>query len=443
MKKYIMIVIAVFAAMTINAQQVLTLDECRQLALQNNVAIKNAGLNTGVAKAVRQEAFTKYFPEVSATGVGFMANHHILQYDMKGEIPLPQIPEILPDGGVLPYNFNLGLIKKGIMAGVNLVEPVYTGGLIVNGNKLAEVGEAVAELQSRQSADQVRLTVEQYYWQLASLKAKRETVNKVIALLDTLEQQVNIAVDAGVFLQNDLLEVQLQRNEMQTARMELDNGISIVSMLLGQYIGKGVEPIDIDADINPDTIVTGPDGLFIAPVDAVTNTTIHKLLDEGVKAAELSKKIAFGENLPKVGVGAGYFYNNILDQSHGFGAIYATVAIPISGWWGGSHSVKQAKLRAQMALNERDDASELLQVKMTNAWNALNTSYDKIGVARLSVAQSTENMRLNEVYYHAGTTTISDLLKAQSLFKKSCDQFVDAYGDYQIKTIEYLQSTGR
>lgn len=443
MKKTIISTIIAVATMTVSAQEVLTLDQCREMALQNNVAVKNAGLNTGVAKAVRQEAFTKYFPEVSAGGVAFMANHHIMEYDMKGEMPLPEIPGILPDGGALPYSFDLGLIKKGVMAGVNLVQPVFMGGMIVNANKLAEVGEAVAELQSRQSADQVRLTVEQYYWQLASLKAKKKTVNEVIALLDTLEQQVNIAVEAGVVLRNDLLEVQLQRNEMVTARMELDNGISVMSILLGQYIGKGLEPIDIQFDINPDTVIPKPDGLFIAPIDAVGNTTMHKLLDEGVKAAELGKKMALGANLPKVGVGAGYFFHNILEQNHGFGAIYATVAVPISGWWGGSHSMKQAKLRAEMARNERDDATELLQVKMNNSWDALNTSYGKIGVAKLSVAQSTENLRLNEVYYQAGTTTITDLLKAQTLFRKSNDQFVDAFGDYQVKSVEYLQSTGR
>lgn len=443
MKKYIFTLIVSLFGLIGEGQEVLTLDQCREMALQNNMAIRNADLQTGVAKAVRREAFTKYFPNVSAAGFAFITNHSVVKYDLDGEIPVPEIPGILPSGASFPFSFEFSMIKKGVMAGANLVQPVFMGGMIVNGNKLAEVGEAVAELQSQQTADQVRVTVEQYYWQLAALKAKRATVDKLIALLDTLDMQVGVAVDAGVVLRNDLLEVELRRNEMLTARVELDNGISIVATLLGQYIGKGLEPVDIADNIADDASAAKPDSFFVSSADALYATNDYKLLTENVRANDLRKRMVIGDNLPKVAVGAGYFYHNILDQGHGFGAIYATVAIPISGWWGGSHAIKQSKLKAEIARNELNDASELLQVKMNNAWNDLNTAHEKIGIARLSIEQANENLRLNENYYRAGTTTITDLLKAQTLYRQAHDLYIDAYGQYQIKTIEYLVATGR
>lgn len=443
MKKIFLTAIAVMTMAAAFGQEVLTLDECRELALKNNIAVRNATLKTGMAKAVRDEAFTKYFPNISAAGFAFTTDRSVVKYDFDGQIPVPPIPELLPNGAAFPFSLDFSLIKKGVMAGANVVQPVFMGGMIINGNKLAEVGEAVAELQSRQSADQVKLTVEQYYWQLASLKAKLATVNDVMALLDTLESQVNVAVEAGVVLRNDLLEVQLRRNEMLTNRMELENGIHIMSTLLGQYIGMGVTPIDISENISPEKPVASPDTMFVLPENALAATTDYQLLRQNVRAADLQKRMTIGENMPKVGIGAGYFYHNILDQGHGFGAIYATVAIPISGWWGGAHSIKQSRLKAKIASNELSDYSELLQVKMSNAWNAVQTAYDKIGVARLSISQADENLRLNDNYYHAGTITITDLLKAQTLFRQSHDQYVDAYGDYRIKTVEYLLSTGR
>lgn len=443
MKKIILTAIAIISLAGARAQEVLTLDECRNLALQNNVAIRNSALQSNMAKATRREAFTKYFPDISAVGMAFTANKHVLQYDVNDKIPIPPIPGILPEGGAFPFSIELSMIKKGVMAGANLVQPVFMGGMIVNGNKLAEVGEAVAELQSRQSADQVRLTVEQYYWQLASLKAKRATVDDVLALLDTLERQVNVAVDAGVVLRNDLLEVQLRKNEMITNRLELDNGISVMSILLGQYIGKGVNPIDIAADINAKTNAVAPDTYFVNYTDALYSTISYQLLQQNVKATDLQRRITLGENLPKVAVGAGYFYHNVLDHGHGFGALYATVAIPFSGWWGGSHAIKRSNLNAEMARNKLSDASQLLEVNMVNSWNALTTAYDKIGVAREGIAQANENLRLNENYYHVGTATITDLLKAQTLYRQSHDRFVDAYGEYQVKIVEYLQATGR
>ncbi len=443
MKKIVLAALAIMSIAVAYSQEVLTLAECRELALKHNVAIRNSALLSGMAKATRQQAFTKYFPNISAAGMAFTTNHSVVKYSIDENMPLPPIPGVLPEGGAFPVNIDMSFIKKGVMAGANLVQPVFMGGMIVNGNKLVEVGEAVAELQSRQSSDQVRLTVEQYYWQLASLKAKRSTVDKVIFLLDTLEHQVDVAVKAGVVLRNDLLEVQLRKNEMLTNRLELDNGITVMSILLGQYIGKGVNPIDIDTDITPGNPVAAPDGYFLNPADALYSTTSYQLLLQNVKATDLQRKLTLGEYLPKVGVGAGYFYHNIFDQGHGFGALYATVAIPISDWWGGSHAMRRSKLNADMARNQLNDASELLEVNMINAWNALTASYDKIAVARQSIDQANENLHLNESYYHVGTVTITDLLKAQTLFRQSHDRFVDAYGDYQIKTVEYLQATGR
>lgn len=443
MKKYKLFIMCALCLGSVSAQEVLTLDQCRELALRHNIAIRNSSLQSEAAREVRREAFTKYFPQVSATGMAFKTNTDALRIKKSGELPIPPVPELLPEGGALPYSFEFGLIRKGFSVGIGAVQPVFMGGEIINGNKLAEVGEAVAELQSRQSADQVRLTVEQYYWQIAVLKAKRGTIDDVMALLDTLEKQVSVAVKAGVVLRNDLLEVQLRQNEMETARMELDNGISILSVMLGQYIGMGVKPVNIVSDIDDNVKPAAPDEYFINPADALFATTDYQLLQQNVRAADLRKRMAVGNNLPKVGVGAMYSYNGLDGDTHGFGAIFAAVTIPISGWWGGSHAVKQSKLKLEMARNQLTDDSELLQVKMTNAWNDMNTSYEKIDVARLSIVQATENLRINENCYRAGTVTINDLLKAQTLYRQSHDRFIDAYGDYRIKTTEYLQSTGR
>ena len=80
---------------------------------------------------------------------------------------------------------------------------------------------------------------------------------------------------------------------------------------------------------------------------------------------------------------------------------------------------------------------------MQQAWNDLQNAYEQIIIAHKSIEQSSENLRLNEQYYRAGTTTMSDLLDAQTLFQQSRDKYVDAYAAYRIKIVEYLQATGR
>ena len=63
----------------LQAQKVYTLSECRHMALSNNVKIRNSKLAIDQSKEQEKEAFTKYFPTVSATGTYFRSNYLVKQ----------------------------------------------------------------------------------------------------------------------------------------------------------------------------------------------------------------------------------------------------------------------------------------------------------------------------------------------------------------------------
>ncbi len=425
-----------FCSLFASAQQ-LTLDECVNLALENNARMHTAEYNLQASRETSRGAFTKYFPSVNAAGIAFTANHGMLQHSFN--LPLSMLGLGLPD-----MDYDLSLLKKGSVAGINLVQPVFLGGRIVNGNRLAHVGEEVSRLQKRQASDEVKKDVEQYYWQLVTLHSKHKTLDNVIAMLDTLTNQVQSYVDAGVTTLNDLLEVKLKRNEMLVARTELDNGISVVRMLLSQYIGMGTSgSVDVASDISVGVMPEFPQDLYRLPEECLDQTVGVGLLTQNVKAKELEHKMAVGSNLPMVAAGAGYNYEHLLSQTHTFVNAYVTVSIPLTDWWGGSHDIKKKKLETQIAQMQLKDSSEMLIIAMTNAWNDLTTSYTQMDIARESIAQAEENLRLNNNFYLAGTTTITDLLDAQTLLRQSQDKFIEAYSQFQLKKLAYLQATGR
>ena len=141
-----------------------------------------------------------------------------------------------------------------------------------------------------------------------------------------------------------------------------------------------------------------------------TLTTGWRLLESNVRASRIRQKMALGKNLPTLVVGAGYMYANLMDKSHPFAIGFVSLSVPVSGWWGGSHAVKRQKLQVRNAENMLADNSELLVIAMQKAWADLQDAYKQILIARNSIEQSAENLRLNEDRYHAGTTTMSDLL---------------------------------
>ncbi|MBR4402004.1 MAG: TolC family protein, partial [Flavobacteriales bacterium] len=65
-----------------------------------------------------------------------------------------------------------------------------------------------------------------------------------------------------------------------------------------------------------------------------------------------------------------------------------------------------------------------------------------LSIAKRSVKQAEENMRLNRDYYKAGISKMSDLLEAQMLYQQALDKHTDAIADYRNKLIEYRQCSG-
>ena len=445
MKKILALVLCSLCCGLASAQ-IYTLEQLKDSALHNNFAVRSARYDIEAASQQRKEAFTKYFPNVSGTGLWFNANKSMAQTSLNpSEMISPELgaslaqmfpPEALAS---LAEPVSISMMKNGVIAGVQAVQPVFTGGQIVNGNKLARVGEDVSRLQMRLSENEVEKTAEQYFWQLASLQEKMKTVEAVETLLNDIYKDVDVAVRAGVAMRNDLLQVQLRQNDIASQRLKIHNGLSLVRMLLAQYCGLRDTSfvISYQADAVP-PITAKQDHQ-----QALLGTAEYQLLGKQAEAADLQTKIAVGQNLPSVAVGAGYNYHNLLDNNRSFGMVFATVSVPISDWWGGSHAIKRKKLEQQQAQEQLADNAELLKIKMQSAWNSVEESYQQLQLAQLSIEQAEENLRLNRDYYNAGMSKMSDLLEAQMLYQQSCDKRTDAFADYQIKLLEYRQATGQ
>lgn len=404
------------------AQQLLTLEECSRLAVENNAKMKNARLEMEGTKESRKEAFTKYFPSISATGGAFASDNGMAEM-------------------ILMPGMEMTLAKNGVMGGITAVQPLYAGGQIWNSNKLADLAVEVSRFQMKQSENEVQLTVEQYYWQQISLLEKRKTISIMESLIDNLYKDVEVAVHAGVANRNELLQVQLKKNSIASDRLKIENNLRLSKLVLAQYIGLPEDSFTIQTSLQEPLPL--PETYRVDPIAALPATVEYKLLDKNVEANRLQYKLKVGQHLPKVGVGAGYMYHNILDTDHSFGMIFASISIPLTDWWGGSHAIKKQKLQLKAAEYTRQNSNEQLLIRMQKLWNELEEAYKQVSLSEESIKTAEENVRLSTDYYRAGTETLSDLLDAQSLLQQSRNQYTDDYTNYLIRRTQYLQATGR
>lgn len=411
--------ICLLVAPTLQAQQLYSLDECRQLALEHNAQMKIAGNKSKMARQEKKEATTNFFPSISLAGAAMKADDGLLQMPMGEQ--------------------TLKMVDEGLFGGAFATLPIFAGGQIYNGYQLAKLGVEISELQMKQTQNEVTLTVDQYYWNIVVLNAKLETLKRVKALLEKISSDAKVAVDAGVKNRNDLLQVELRKNEIESLVLDVRNNMAVCKMLLAQYIGTEQNDFEVKTAVGSE--LSSPDALYVDHTESLDATVEYNLLSKAVDASKLQMRLNKGQFLPTVALQGGYIYNDFMGPSQNSFIGMLNVSIPIS--WKAPYSVKKYKYRYQNAVTEFNNGSEQLMIRMQKAKIDLSNAYQQALIARNSIEQSAENLRLNEEYYRAGTSSMSDLLEAQQLFQQSRDKYAEAYSKYEISKTEYLQATGR
>lgn len=429
-------IILIILIISINelASQPLTLDSCKAHALRNNVTIQNAQLDVQAAEQVKKQAFTKYFPSVNATALGYHAINPLLELGID-DIGNAQARNYLYDlyaeyGSAMGLPNSLDFCKQGLSVGATLMQPVFAGGRIVNGNKLATVGVEAAKLQSELSQEQVLLTVEENYWLIISLYEKRQTILQALALLDTLHRDIITAQEAGLVTANDPLKVTLKENEMRSNLLKVENGIVLATMALCQLTGLPYSP---DLTLSDTVVIVETDATTDVSA-AVAQRKESALLDMSVRAEQLKKKMIVGEALPQVAVGAGASYGSmVLDRYSANGLAFATVQVPLTNWWETSHKIKEQNIRIQQAENTRADLTGKMALEVQQAVNNVQEAYAQIALAESTVRDASANLATARVNFEAGLIPVSEFLEAQTLHSQALNQLTDARIDYRNK----------
>ena len=443
--------------------QVLTLDSCLALARQNNKELRHAELNIEKAQQVKDQAFTNYFPQVKATAIGYHSLHPMVEVGID-DINNASVRDLLTTlygnyGAALGLDNTISLFQYGYQAGVTALQPVYMGGKIVAGNQLAKVGVEAARLQTQITERDLLEQVEESYWLVVGLIEKQQTLQAVTALLDTIHRTVQVAVNAGLALQTDLLKVELRQSEIHRTQIQLDNGLALAKRALWQaispttksptsptppkeglpdYNSLQVEPIGADSALQTPPLKEG-DG----------EVPESSLLSLQVRAAELQRRMHIADALPQVAVGAHYGYSNMqanflrngLGNKTGNGAVFVSVSVPLTDWWKTGHKIREDNIAVEQARLEEQHTNELLGLRTQQAYDKTVEAYSLVSENRHALDIARENYRLSGVNYRAGMGTITDLLTAQTTLLQAENNLTDAIIAYCVNLRRYTDLT--
>ena len=437
MKKALTLLMILISASALSAQDVsLSLKDCIYLSENNNPYIKNTFLDIQSAKLQKKEVFAEYFPRLSFRAIG------ISSYDYFIDIVVgPELGQALRNAEIGGYT------KFGFNASLSLMQPLYAGGRIVTGNKLAKVGIKAAELKHQVNLREKREEIEKMYWEIVALEEKRNTIKHLEELLDILYKDVTSAIDAGVLTESDLLLVKMKMNELKSGKIQLEGGIKLLKMNLFNTIGQGYSLISAVADsLKPhiDNIVLSdrlssllpPSNYYIPEDEFAAGVTETELLNLMVEAKKLEKKLALGEYLPSAGIGISYGHSSFANtNSNALGL--ATISIPISNWGKGSMKLKRLNNEIQKAVNEKEHLTSQLALQARHLWLNLNVAWEQMKVAEENLEFAEKSVYNLISRFDAGLVPISDVLMNQTSLFEATENLINKQIEYSKALTAY------
>ena len=442
MKRYILILVLAFLTLGLSAQnaEVLTLDSCFALAKANNAQFRTNQIEIEKAQQVKKQVFTKYFPQVSLNYMAYYAVNPIIQYgvddinDEFGEILKAIIELINNAGGNIPTEIDL--MQKGHSVSALAIQPVYVGGRVRNGNKLAKIGVEAAELKAQVSERDLLENIESTYYLVVGLKSKVATLESALTLIDSLDHVADVALKAGLVTKNDILRVALERNKYKALQMQLNNGIVLASQLLCQQIG----------------IEYPEDGLVLEEsVENVAYSTANddfrrpelQLLQLQIDAEVMYKRLSRGEVLPQVAVGAMASYGNLIKNYKGNAIFFAKVSVPLTQWWEASHKIKEHNFKIEQYELMQKDLTEKMTLQEKQSYNQMVEAEALLQSDKAALDMAQENYRVAELNYRAGLNTVTDVLEANALLLQAQNAITDRQITYASARRRYHDLTGK
>ncbi|MFV0419429.1 MAG: TolC family protein [Dysgonomonas sp.] len=452
-------IVFIFATTThIAAQQRLSLEQCRQLAIDNNKALKIATEQERIAYYNKKDALTKFFPEISFMG-GYMRNqknlHLISSSAIPAAIPLPQpigdltaipIPQDIRDG-----IWKLGEVDiKNIWAGgFTLTQPLFMGGKIVAYNDLRSYAEELAKTMKETKMTDVIVEVDNAYWQVVSVANKKKLAESYVELLQKMDSDISAMEQEGVATKADRLSVNVKLNEAEMSLTKAQNGLSLSKMLLSQICGLEISDVITLQDENIENMVIGNETDIIPNIDeALINRTEIRSLELATKIYQKQEKIALADFMPNVALSANYLWTNpnLFDgfekKFDGMWNVGVVLKVPLN-FVSSSAKLNTAKAETRIKQFELAEAKEKITLQINQETYKLSEANKKLTSAKKNTEKADENLRFANVGFEEGVITSSDAMAAHTAWLSAHSELIDAQIELILCKIYLNKALGR
>lgn len=380
----------------------------RQMALAYNDDLKAAERNIKASLEFERAARADRMPDISV-GSDFKYTGNPLA--LSADLP-----------GIGPLTFQGQELNYGISA--TLLQPVYTGGRIIESIRLAESKTLMSEAERELLHSSVCYQVDVQYWTAVARRELLTVAEEFLHSITGLERIVTERVEAGIADRQELLTVEVKRNDAQYRYLQAQNDFQVEIMALNSLIGV---PLDTNTPVG--NVVQPVDDVAATIADAPVRPEI-KMAQEQIEIAKRSMRLNDAQYKPQLYVGAagGYYapgYDFRPDLSPNY-SLYIQVSIPI--FHGGKRRREKSayEYRIGMAADQLHKTKAALELETHTARSSLTQAEQRVELAYSSLGKAEENERRATEKYEEGAISITDVIEAQVYRQTAQTNYVKA-----------------
>lgn len=394
----------------------------RQMALEYNDDLKAAVRNIEASMELERAARADRTPTLSA-GADFKYTGNPLE--LSAELP-----------GVGPLTFEGQDLNYG--ASATLLQPVYTGGRIIEAIRLAESQTLVAEAERELLRSSVCYQVDVQYWTAVARYELMTVADDFLRAVTDLERIVRERVEAGAADRQELLTVEVKRNEAEYRYLQTRSDFEVGLMAFNSLIGL---PLDAETPIGKAVLSVENAAATIA--DAPLRPEL-KMAQEQIEITKRSMRLNDAQYKPQLYVGAnggfyapGYDFRPDLSPNY---SLYAQVSVPI--FHGGKRRREKSayKHRIGMAADLLHKTETALELENRTAWASLTQAEQRVELARSSLGKAEENERRATEKYEEGAISIADVIDAQVYRQTAQTNYVTAKAAAQLHFADLIKA---
>ena len=414
----------------------LTLTQAVEIALRTNPSMKIAAGGRQLADAQLQEARTGRWPSLQAAETFTRSNNPVFVFGT-----------LLEQGRFGPDNFAIDSLNhpnaiNNFRSALTLRLPLFDQRQTETRTAQARIAQQEADQQTEMAAQQLRFAVIRTFYGLLLAQARLEVSDEAVRTAEADVKRARDIFESGLVVQSDLLAAEVQLSEFRQqhiqAKGDLITAMAALNTAMGLPVDSPRQPLGqlVDRAFPTPTVETLSE-------QALQDRPDYQRAVLSARASEVRSRGARGEWLPRVDA----FVTAAASGRYvagGSGDYAAGASVTFNVFDAGRKArIDQSRAAESIANAEQEQLANQIRFEVIRAYQQYVSARERIAVVAQITTQATETLRMVQDRYHAGLTTITELLRAQTALVRARSDVLAARYDHYVGDANVLLAAGR